>query len=73
MDQRLVDKIRLRLVAGELPREKCQIAWFGPGTHQPCAACGRTIDANDVECGCDHPDGGVTIWDAERQNDHQAG
>jgi hypothetical protein len=68
-------KIRSKLTDGTLPREKCQITWFGPGTGKPCDACGRFVTAADIECECDHPNGAVirfhklcfAVWDEERK------
>ena len=67
--------IRGKLVDGRLPQAKCQITWFGPGSRQTCAACQRAITPSEVECECEHPDGGVlrfhrecfAWWDEIRQ------
>ena len=67
--------IRDKLVDGALPSAKCQITWFGPGSGQTCVACATTISRADVECECEHPDGGVlrfhrqcfAVWDDMRQ------
>jgi len=67
--------IRSKLVDGELPHEKCQMTWFGPGTGQTCVACTAPIAPSDVECECEHPDRGVlrfhrqcfAMWDEMRE------
>ena len=67
--------IRGKLDRGELPREKCLITWFGPGSGQPCVACERVISPPETECECEHPRGDVlrfhqtcfAAWDDERQ------
>ncbi len=66
---------RDRLQRGELPREKCQVTWFGPGLGLPCELCRRPIRRTEIECECEHPGGGVlrfhqacfAVWDDERQ------
>ena len=66
---------RDRLQRGELPREKCQVTWFGPGVDQSCSLCERPINRLDIECECEQPGGGTlrfhqacfAIWDEERQ------
>ena len=35
--------IREKLARGALPREQCQVTWFGPGAGHRCVACERTI------------------------------
>ena len=68
---------RDKLQRGELPRDKCQVTWFGPGVGQPCALCGRTITRLEIECECEQPAGAelrfhqacFSIWDEERQLD----
>lgn len=74
-----LDALRLltrdRLQSRELPREKCQVTWFGPGIGQPCVLCRRTIARLEIECECEHPGGDTlrfhqacfAIWDEERQ------
>ncbi len=66
---------RDRLQRGELPREKCQVTWFGPGVGKPCSLCERPIQRLEIECECEQS-GGATlrfhqacfaIWDEERQ------
>lgn len=67
--------IRDKLVYGALPSVKCQITWFGPGSGEACVACTTAITPADVECECEHPDGGVlrfhrrcfAVWDEIRQ------
>lgn len=74
-DEELRSIIRTKVTVGELPREKCQITWFGPGSREACVACARMIAPRDVECECEHPDGSVmrfhrqcfAIWDEIRQ------
>ncbi|HEV8614069.1 MAG TPA: hypothetical protein VGU22_01115 [Methylomirabilota bacterium] len=57
MDTRaLTITIREKLPTGTLPREKCRITWFGPGTGQTCVACDRRIVAPEVECECEIAD-----------------
>ncbi len=66
---------REKLERGDLPREKCLITWFGPGSGQSCVVCATIIEQADVECECEHPRGNVirfhqtcfTAWDGERQ------
>ncbi len=66
---------RDKLQRGELPRDKCQVTWFGPGIGQPCALCGRTITRLEIECECEQATGAglrfhqvcFSIWDEERQ------
>ena len=53
----LTTTIREKLATGTLPRERCRITWFGPGTGQLCAACERRILAPEVECECEITDG----------------
>ena len=71
----LRSRTRDRLQRGELPREKCQVTWFGPGVGQPCSLCERPITRLEIECECEQS-GGATlrfhqacfaIWDEERQ------
>ena len=66
---------RTRLQNAELPREKCQVTWFGPGTGACCDVCGRVITRSEIECECEQAGGAVlrfhqacfAIWDEERQ------
>ena len=66
---------RERLQRGELPRDKCQVTWFGPGVGEPCAVCARPIARLEIECECEQPGGVVlrfhqvcfAVWDEERQ------
>jgi hypothetical protein len=66
---------RDKLQRGELPRDKCQVTWFGPGVGQACALCGRTITRLEIECECEQATGAAlrfhqacfSIWDEERQ------
>jgi hypothetical protein len=68
--------IREKLARGVLPREKCQVTWFGPGTDNACVACERLISRQEIECECDQPLGALlrfhqgcfTVWDEERQD-----
>jgi hypothetical protein len=64
---------RTMLQRGELPREKCQATWFGPGVGEPCALCGRSITRLEIECECEQANGPLrfhqvcfAIWDEER-------
>lgn len=66
---------RDRLQRGELPREKCQVTWFGPGVGQPCVLCQCPVARLEIECECEQP-GGATlrfhqacfaVWDDERR------
>ena len=67
--------VRDKLQRGDLPREKCLITWFGPGSGQRCVVCDRAIGSSDIECECDHPRGDVlrfhqtcfAAWDETRQ------
>jgi hypothetical protein len=66
---------RNRLQCGELPREKCQVTWFGPGVGEPCALCGRSITRLEIECECEQANRPAlrfhqacfAVWDEERQ------
>jgi hypothetical protein len=66
---------RDRLQRGELPREKCQVTWFGPGLGLRCELCRRPIRRTEIECECVRPGGEVlrfhqacfAVWDDERQ------
>jgi hypothetical protein len=68
--------IREKLAHGVLPREKCQVTWFGAGAGHRCAACERAISRQDVECECDQAVGGplrfhqscFAVWNVERQD-----
>jgi hypothetical protein len=67
--------IREKLARGVLPREKCQVTWFGPGAGHPCVACERAISRHEVECECEQAVGVLrfhqscfALWDAERQD-----
>lgn len=51
----IADKIRI----GRLPREKCQVTWFGPGLGRRCDACDTPIATTDIECECDQTAGGT--------------
>ena len=44
---------RDRLQRRELPREKCQVTWFGPGVGQPWALCHRPVTRLEIECECE--------------------
>jgi hypothetical protein len=68
--------IREKLAGGALPREKCQVTWFGPGAGHRCVACERTISRQDIECECEQGAQAVlrfhqscfAVWDIERQD-----
>lgn len=69
--------IRAKLTSGELSSAKPEKVWAGEGTGQPCAACGLTITANDVEVEVDFPGapaamrlhrGCITMWDQLRHD-----
>jgi hypothetical protein len=68
--------IREKLARGALPREKCQVTWFGPGAGHHCVACERPISRQEIECECDQPVGDLlrfhqpcfSVWDEERQD-----
>ena len=72
--------IREKLERGALPREKCQVTWFGPGAGDACVACGREISRHGIECECEQAVGGVlrfhqscfAVWDDERRNTESA-
>ena len=75
MSEELRTTIREKLAVGLLPREKCSVTWFGPGTGQRCVACERAITRQDIECECEQVDGLLrfhqpcfTVWDEERQD-----
>lgn len=69
---------REKLQRGELPRDKCQVTWFGPGVGQPCALCGRTVTPLEIECECEQSTGATlrfhqpcfAVWDEERRPLH---
>ena len=68
--------IRQKLANRTLPRDKCQVTWFGPGTGQPCAVCARVIGRQEIECECEQSTTDVwrfhqscfAVWDDERQD-----
>lgn len=73
-----LDELRLltrdKLRRGELPREKCQVTWFGPGIGQPCDLCRRPISRTEIECECEQSGPALrfhqacfAVWDEERQ------
>ena len=72
--QTLRAMIQQRIERGSLPREKCLVTWFGPGSGRACDACSRLIGKHEIECECEHPRGGVlrfhqacfAIWDQQR-------
>jgi hypothetical protein len=72
--------IREKLARGVLPREKCQITWFGPGAGHRCVACERVIGRQEIECECDQAVAGLlrfhqscfAVWDEERQDAEDA-
>jgi hypothetical protein len=53
--------IRAKVLAGDLPKEHCQMTWFGPGRRAICVACDQVIGPDEVEVECDLPEGGGTI------------
>ena len=57
---------RDRLQHGELPREKCQVTWFGPGVGLACDLCRRPILRSEIECECEQPSGS-TLFDMAAQ------
>jgi hypothetical protein len=67
---------RDRLQRGELPREKCQVTWFGPGVGQACDLCARQTSRSEIECECEQSSGSTlrfhqacfAVWDDERQH-----
>jgi hypothetical protein len=69
-----------RLVTGALPRQKCRMTWFGPGTGKYCVACDRRITAPDIECECEGPEGRLIflhrqcfqIWERLREDGEAA-
>ena len=67
--------IREKLTGGLLPKEKCQVTWFGPGAGHRCVACDRTISRQEIECECEQEHGLLSfhqscfaVWDIERQD-----
>jgi hypothetical protein len=50
--------IRAKILAGDLPKEHCQMTWFGPGRRAICVACDQVIGPDEVEVECDLPEGG---------------
>jgi hypothetical protein len=69
--------VRDRIERGVLPREKCQVTWFGRGSGQRCAVCDLVIAPADIECECEHPRGEIirfhqtcfAVWDELREQD----
>ena len=55
----LLPGIRQKILDGTLPKQNCQVTWYGHGTGQICVACERPIAADDVEVECDLPGGGT--------------
>lgn len=68
-------KVREKLERGVLPREKCQVTWFGRGRGLTCEACDEPVTPAQIECECEHPRGHLlrlhrpcfVVWDTERQ------
>lgn len=68
-------KVREKLERGALPREKCQVTWFGRGSGLRCEACDEPVSPGQIECECEHPRGHLlrlhqacfVVWDTERQ------
>jgi hypothetical protein len=66
-----------KLAAGALPRQKCRVTWFGPGTGNACAACNRPVSRDEIECECEEPAGRIIfmhrvcfeVWDRLRDGD----
>jgi hypothetical protein len=53
----LLEMIRRKIAANHLPRQDCDVTWYGPGRGRPCAACDRSIMPTEVEVECDLSDG----------------
>jgi hypothetical protein len=69
--------VRERIERGILPRDKCQITWFGRGSGQSCVVCDAVIEPAEIEVECEHPRGDLLrfhqacfgIWDELRQQE----
>lgn len=67
--------IRLRLQAGQLPRDRTIELWHGPGFGQTCDGCGQAIRTADKMCLLCADDwtvvrlheGCFAVWDEERR------
>ena len=46
-------KVREKLERGVLPREKCQVTWFGRGRGLTCEACDEPVTPAQIECECE--------------------
>ena len=57
----LLQLIRRKIMAGDLPRKHCRMTWYGPGKGATCVACSLPITGEDVEVECDLADGGGTL------------
>ena len=53
----LLERIRQKILRGQLPKEDCRITWYGLGTGQICVACDQRITPEQIEVECILPDG----------------
>ena len=58
-EDELLQLIRHKISAGELPRKPCRMTWYGPGKGTACDACNSPITNDEVEVECDVVDGGT--------------
>jgi hypothetical protein len=58
-EEHLLEIIRRKVLAGDLPRQPCRMTWYGPGKGAICVACNRPITSEDVEVECDLAGGGT--------------
>jgi hypothetical protein len=69
--------VRDRIGRGVLPREKCQVTWFGRGSGHRCVVCDAVIAAGEIEVECEHARGDIlrmhqtcfALWDELRQEE----
>lgn len=59
MSDELLQRIREKILAGDLPKQNCRMTWYGSGTGGTCVACERAIHFGEVEVECDLPVGGT--------------
>ena len=58
-DDELLQLIRHKISAGDLPSKPCRMTWYGPGKGTVCGACALPITGDDVEVECDMLGGGT--------------
>ena len=57
--EELLQRIRQKLLVGELPKGPCRMTWYGVGQGGICQACDQPITKDDVEVECDLHSGGT--------------